>query len=304
MSTETLQNTISLNENASINHEEGSGQVDAMIRFKTAVAQQGALNDRVYLLDSGNEKPSDLIPWMRSTASKHGRTRLTAKLPMPKAKEFVAAGFEIEAVVPGMYNGVDGAFVRQFLSEARGVEPTAAARIERIEKVLAKANQPYILPALPEGCVLSEMGPTDAEEISAHLSSVFDSYPFPVEDPEFIRSEMDAGTRYFAVKLNGAIIAMSSAECNNTHKYAECTDFATLPEWRGKALALHLLHHMEEALDAAGIHGHYSIARSTEFGMNLVFARAGFELTGTLINSTHIGGGIESMNIWAKYTGK
>ena len=79
---------------------------------------------------------------------------------------------------------------------------------------------------------------------------------------------------------------------------AEVTDFATLPEHRGKRLATHLLWHMERSLKAHGFITAYSIARALSAGMNVTFARMGYRFGGTLINNTDINGRIESMNVW------
>jgi hypothetical protein len=42
----------------------------------------------------------------------------------------------------------------------------------------------------------------------------------------------------------------------------------------------------------------YTIARAASHGMNTTFARQGYRFAGTLVNNTHIAGGIESMNVW------
>jgi putative beta-lysine N-acetyltransferase len=78
------------------------------------------------------------------------------------------------------------------------------------------------------------------------------------------------------------------------------TDFATLPEFRGHGLALHLLQLMEEVVQSRGIRSLYTIARSYSFGMNITFARNGYSFGGTLTNNTDIFGELESMNVWHK----
>ena len=78
------------------------------------------------------------------------------------------------------------------------------------------------------------------------------------------------------------------------------TDFATLPSERGKGLAAILLNVLEEAAKNRGIKYLYTIARSRSMGMSKVFKNAGYELTGTLINSCTICGQFENMHIWCK----
>jgi len=47
----------------------------------------------------------------------------------------------------------------------------------------------------------------------------------------------------------------------------------------------------------------YTIARALSAGMNVTFARAGYDYGGTLTNNTNICGQIESMNVWYKPLG-
>jgi putative beta-lysine N-acetyltransferase len=111
---------------------------------------------------------------------------------------------------------------------------------------------------------------------------------------------MTTHVAYFGVRRNGRLIALSSAETDHTASNVEMTDFATLPECRGLSLARILLHTMERAMIDEGIRTAYTIARAASPGMNVTFARMGYEFGGTLINNTQISGTIESMNIWYK----
>jgi putative beta-lysine N-acetyltransferase len=96
------------------------------------------------------------------------------------------------------------------------------------------------------------------------------------------------------------IVAVSSAEIDAEAKNVEMTDFATLYDYRGNGLAGALLARMEAEMSAMGIKKAYTIARALSAGVNILFARAGYEYAGTLINNTNICGQIESMNVWHK----
>jgi putative beta-lysine N-acetyltransferase len=78
------------------------------------------------------------------------------------------------------------------------------------------------------------------------------------------------------------------------------TDFATLPDGRGRGIALSLLALMEQDPKVRTMRTAYTIARSLSPGMNITFAKAGYAYGGTLTNNTDISGSIESMNIWYK----
>jgi beta-lysine N6-acetyltransferase len=111
---------------------------------------------------------------------------------------------------------------------------------------------------------------------------------------------MAQGVRYFCVRIGETIAAVSSAEVHAGEGNVEMTDFATLPEYRGRGLSGYLLGRMEAAMRTAGIRTAYTIARAASLPMNLVFARAGYAYGGTLVNNTGICGGLESMHVWHK----
>ncbi len=57
---------------------------------------------------------------------------------------------------------------------------------------------------------------------------------------------------------------------------------------------------MEEKSFKLGIKTVFTIARAKSPGMNITFARSGYDYGGTLVNNTNISGQIESMNVWYK----
>jgi putative beta-lysine N-acetyltransferase len=106
---------------------------------------------------------------------------------------------------------------------------------------------------------------------------------------------------YFCIESNGLIIALASSEKDVSASNVEMTDFATLPEWRGNGLAVHLLKRMEEEMRKQEIKTAYTIARAASPGMNITFSKLGYSFGGRLKNNTNISGTIESMNIWYKH---
>ena len=129
---------------------------------------------------------------------------------------------------------------------------------------------------------------------------VFASYPFPIHDPSYLRDTMAENIRYFGLWEGDKPVALSSAEMDIPARAVEMTDFATLPAARGAGCAQVLLRRMEDAMRERGKPIGYTIARAVSYGMNIVFARAGYAFTGTLVNNTGIAGQLESMNIWWK----
>jgi putative beta-lysine N-acetyltransferase len=154
--------------------------------------------------------------------------------------------------------------------------------------------------AMPEGSSIRICREDDVGAMADIYREVFPSYPFPVHDPAYLRETMQSHVLYFGVESNGRLLALSSAELDSHGKNAEMTDFATLPASLGRGFAANLLAAMEPEAARHGIRTLYTIARAVSPGMNITFARLGYEFGGRLINNTQISGSIESMNVWYK----
>lgn len=152
---------------------------------------------------------------------------------------------------------------------------------------------------MPED-IIESCQPQDAADMSAVYRRVFRSYPFPIHQPAFLDRMMKAGHRYFCIRADGGIAALAAAEIDLPHRVAEMTDFATLPEWRGRGFAAGLLKHMHGQVRKAGIRTTYTIARAASRGMNSVFGNCGYRYAGLLKNNSQICGSIQSMTVWCQ----
>ncbi|MDD5698058.1 MAG: putative beta-lysine N-acetyltransferase [Victivallaceae bacterium] len=265
-----------------------------------ALIQHGPGNNRIYLMKTGGNIPPELPAELTALAKTAGYTKIFVKLPSDRREVFIQNGFRIEASVPGLYNGVtDGVFLAYYLSESRTYEPEAA--IYGKNMILAFNKKTGKTPALDANRFrLRSCGENDLGRMAEIYRTVFPSYPFPVHDPDYLRTTMNGHVDYFGVETRGKIVALASAEKDDSAANAEMTDFATLPEWRGHGFGSHLLSRMERAMNCQGIKTAYTIARAASPGMNITFCRQGYAFGGRLKNNTNIAGKIESMNVWYK----
>ena len=97
------------------------------------------------------------------------------------------------------------------------------------------------------------------------------------------------------------MIALASSAMDTALKNVEMTDFATLPEYRGKGFSQYLLKQMEDEMAKRDIKTAYTIARAISPSINITFAKMGYTYGGTLRNNTNICGRLESMNVWYKF---
>jgi len=122
-----------------------------------------------------------------------------------------------------------------------------------------------------------------------------------VHEKDYIIKTMDKNLIYFYIAdREDQIVSVSSLEVDWEGKNAEMTDFATIPEYRGNGFASFLLLQMEKEMHQLKLTKAFTIARAVSYGMNITFAKCGFEYCGTLVNNTNISGDLESMNVWHK----
>lgn len=263
--------------------------------------QHGLLSRRVYLMKLGKADPAELIPAMHALAKRHGYTKITAKIPSGQTRDFVDAGYHEEARVPDFYGGEeDASFIAHFLDERR----MRSANEDDLNSVLTLAKARYgegvdrgdLLPKAR----IRQCTPDDIDCMSRIYRTVFPSYPFPIDQPDYLLTAMRGDVVYFGVEIDGEMVSLASSEMDPSSQSVEMTDFATLPERRGLGLAGHLLATMEPAMRDEGLRTAYTIARAISPGMNITFAKLGYAFGGRLISNTHISGQIESMNIWYK----
>ena len=273
---------------------------DIITTIGSSLIQHGPLNDRIYLMKLSREDASSVVPRLDDLASAEGYSKIFAKVPAATVREFLAAGYRIEARVPRFFHGVeDGVFLGKYFDEDR--RDSADPEIGQVvADALAHAADPGSTKRTNSEWKVTVAGPGDAKYLAALYGQVFETYPFPITDPSYIRETMADNVRYFIVKHEGTLIAASSAEMDPQGMNAEMTDLAVLPAYRGQGISSYLLRHMEGAMEEAGIHIAYTIARAAYPPVNILFARAGYRFGGTLVNNTSICGSFESMNVWYK----
>ncbi|MFH1912962.1 MAG: putative beta-lysine N-acetyltransferase [Pseudomonadota bacterium] len=277
---------------------------DQITRLGNSLVQHGPANDRVYLMKLDRADLPGIVDAMHELGRERGYTKLFAKVPADAADHFARRGFVNEARVPGMRRGEGSAcFMSRYLARRRAVPGDPERIADVLDVAERKSRKPVV--AAPGPAVI-RLGPEHAEALAALYGAVFETYPFPITDPGYLREAMDEDVAFFgipgAIPGNPAgdegLLAAASAEMDMHWKCAEMTDFATLPTMRGQGAAGRLLAHMEDAVRGRGIRTAYTIARAASYGMNTVFARAGYRYGGTLHNNTQIAGRLESMNVW------
>ncbi|MGO1469907.1 MAG: putative beta-lysine N-acetyltransferase [Tissierella sp.] len=279
---------------------------DTIIKKGNSYLQHGFHNNRIYLMHLDKRDMPEILDTLTYMANTHGYTKKIAKVPETYSPFFLERGYTTEAKVPGFFNGKeDCVFMGKYRDKERNIPVNKLLN----KKVLEAAHSKTPVDSLefkstdyklPSGFYFKKAESIDVYKMCELYSKVFNSYPFPVSDPEYIQQTMNNHVVYFSIWKDNEIIALSSCEINTEDENVEMTDFAILPEYRGYNLAYFLLIKMEKEMKENKIKTAYTIARSCSYAMNCTFAKCGYDFSGVLIKNTQIGGKIEDMNIWYK----
>jgi len=275
--------------------------IDTIEKISDCTVQHGAHNDRVYLIKLAEGCASEMISHVEQLAQKNNYSKIFAKVPEWALAEFQKSGYMIEAVVPRFYDGAqDGFFIAKYLDALRWEEQHPDTVSDVLATAKEKAEQSCDV-TLDTDCTMDVVGENDVLDVCSVYKQVFESYPFPIHDPNYIIKTMKESSVYFCIRKDGEIISVASSEMDAAGKNVEMTDFATMRDYRGSGFASLLLGKMEQEMALRGMKTAYTIARSLSYGMNITFAKQGYQYAGTLTNNTNICGHMESMNVWYKH---
>ncbi|MBA4537758.1 putative beta-lysine N-acetyltransferase [Bacillus aquiflavi] len=212
---------------------------------------------------------------------------------------FLEKGYRLEGCIDHYFLGSDCYFFTKYFTLERQTSPHLLKEDTTINEIYNLPRKVEIKPP-PVQYKLIKATQNDAEALALLYGQVFQVYPTPLNDPEYIKDTMSAGTIYYCFKREDQIVSAASAEVNQFYKNAELTDCATLVEHRKYGLMKLLLQSLEQELINNGIYCSYSIARALSFGMNAALYQLGYHYRGRLINNCYIFDKIENMNIWVK----
>ncbi len=234
-----------------------------------------------------------------SAAKEISAEKLIFKARKEDSAALLEHGFVFEALIRRFYLGSDCFFWAKYFRDER----RASSRWVKEDDLLVsvkKVQVGMIKEKVPSSYILRKVEKGDAEKLAQLYKKVFQVYPTPMNQPDYIRKCMEKGTVFFVYMHKGEIVSAASAEIDSFYRNAEITDCATLPEHRQFGLMKHVITELEQYLTSHGIFCLYSIARALSFGMNAALHQLGFQYAGRLANNCNIFDKLEDMNMWVK----
>ena len=276
---------------------------DLIIHINNSVLQHGPWNDRIYIMKLDSAQTPEVLALCKNLIYQHNYGKIFAKIPASALPHFIQEGFSHEASIPSASDQIENILIMSLFLKKEREQFNDRSSCDEILNTLLNKKVASEIKHLPDSWKMCACNETDAEEMATIYSTVFASYPFPIDQPHYLEKTMKEHIYYFGIRnAEGKLVALSSAEIDPEYKAVEMSDFATLPEARGKHCARHLLALMEKEMKQKGMLTFFTIARAISPSMNTVFAHAGYTYTGTLKKNTNIGGSFEDMNVWYRHS--
>lgn len=257
-------------------------------------------NQRIKVMEYDSDQIDEIAKSCKEQADKLGMTKLIVYARHEDLSAWGKHGFVREGILEGCMNGQNAHMLRYFVTSERGTPKNETLADEILQISLAKQATNSVCKELPDDCRVRWAKLEDAEELAKLYQVVFETYPTPMHDPEYVRTTIQADTYYAVVEAEGKIVCAASAEVTPNWGSAEMTDCATHPKWLGKGLLQHLFVALEQHMQEIGISYLYTLTRAHSAAMNVTAAKMGYRYTGRLINNCVISTGFEDMNIWVK----
>ncbi|EIT86842.1 beta-lysine acetyltransferase [Fictibacillus macauensis ZFHKF-1] len=242
---------------------------------------------------------NDLAHEVITYAEQNDFTKVIIKAREEHMSAWLTLGYQPESLFHSYFNGGNAIMMCRYYTDERKRSDHWLQEDDIMDQVIAlppKMEQAV----LPPNYSMRLASKEDCLKLAKLYDAVFEVYPTPMDDPNYIVSTMDSGTIYYVVEHQGVLVSAASAEINATYHNAEITDCATLVEHRKYGLMKVLVQQLEEELKNRRIFCAYSIARALSFGMNAVFCQRNYRYYGRMVKNCRIFDKFEDMNLWVK----
>jgi beta-lysine N6-acetyltransferase len=274
--------------------------MDTIERFQGSVLQHGKSSNRIYVMEYPSSMKDDYPLRLKEFSAENGYTKIVCKIPSRYKDCFLQGGYVEEAIIPRFYKGKEDAHFLCFYHDPLRQKEEMKPQYEQVKRIAEDKRGTFQTFSGSLEIHVEKCTSKDIPTMAALYKTVFPSYPFPIDDTDYLYKTMMDNIDYYCVKKHDQMVALASAEMSFRYKNVEMTDFATLTTECSQGYAGEILHQMEQDMQEKEIYTFYTIARAISIGMNATFTKQNYTFGGRLPNNTDISGHIESMNVWYK----
>lgn len=255
-------------------------------------------NERIRI-DDYRGNVTVLAKWLDEMDDQNKFHKIIIKSRYEDLSKWLELGFIYEGEFTGYFNGASAVSMCKYYNNERR-NSSYWIEEDKIIKDVLSTSQTSISNPIAKEYTLRMADEQDAKGLADLYDQVFEIYPTPMNDPEYVLKMIKSDTLFCTITYQNKIVSAASADVNAIYHNAELTDCATLMEHRKFGLMKHLINRLESELYKRKIYCSYSIARALSFGMNAVFHQKGYVYKGRLANNCKIFDKYEDMNLWVK----
>ncbi|QWX83774.1 putative beta-lysine N-acetyltransferase [Cellulophaga sp. HaHaR_3_176] len=276
--------------------------LDTIEKIEGAVLHHGETHNRIYLTESKETNWDSLISKMKHIAHDKKYDKILSRVPEQAIETFKSNGYQVEAKIPGLYNGkTSGYFLAEYLNKQRSENDEKALKTIATVKSIAQAaksssEEGYM--NLPANFSVRKLSNNDLPMLAELHQKSFKTYSFPIQDEKYLLELAEQNHEYYGLFNEGKLIVSAILKIYENESNIEIVDFATHPNYRGQNLSYYILQEIKQNSNKRGFKTIYSFVRATSYGLNITFSKHGFIFGGTLFKNTLIGDNFESMNVW------
>jgi lysine 2,3-aminomutase len=204
--------SLTPSENERLNRRnEDEEEHDKIEKISNSIIQHGNNNDRIYVMKLDKKDVPDIFNHLYKLAYDNRYGKIIAKVPTNSYGYFLENDYIKEAFIPNFFkNGENVYLMSKYLDENRKID----ADEETVESVLynLKNSENKNNKKLSEKFKIRICNEDDVEDMTSLYRKVFETYPFPIHDHDYILKTMKENIIYFGVWDENKLIALSSAE--------------------------------------------------------------------------------------------
>src|SRR6056297_1187013 len=172
---------------------------DQLEKYGGSLIQHGPANDRVYLMKLDQADLPAILNHLDGLANRHNYSKIFVKVPASAEPQFLKAGYTTEAKVPGLYQArEDGLFMARYPHPDRLIDHAADQVTQVLATAMQKAGEKPDF-SLPTGAECRLATTQDLPQMAELYARVFASYPFPIDQADYLRQTMAENILYGGV---------------------------------------------------------------------------------------------------------
>ncbi len=271
-------------------------------KIEGALVYHGNMHNRIYFPEENLVDLGSLLPKMKNLAKTKNYEKILSKAPESSMNIFKANGYEVEAKIPGLYNGtIDGYFLAEYVrKERRQKDEKSAKTIASVKKIALAANKPKTDSQLlmPSNLKIRKLTEKDFEALEELHKKAYKYHPDQIKNRTHFTALAGMDHLFFGLFENDELLVSTTLAIHKNEANMEIVDFVTHPNFRGQNLSYFLVQDMKEQMVNFGCKTMYTMVRATSYGLNITFSKHGFTFAGTLTNNCVVRDTMESMNVW------